>query len=183
MTRLFGNDWNDNDELMQLFFNLNRLASETERDLEEFLEKIEFIIRQYFRYTDSPLQLYDFFLNVASTMAFISEEFDMGLFLSKIEDFIDKSIFLDKLDEVIGERKQEKQELDEELANLQLDILEAKSIKTLVLKKTFYNPTEQKLRAQLQEGKILKVVIRKLAIALEKLKKEKQDLIELINEP
>lgn len=145
MIRLFGNDWNDNNELMQLFFNLNRLAIETDRDLDEFLVKIEFMIRQYHRYSDTPLKLYDFSLNIASIMTFISETFDMGLFVSKVENFIDKSIFLDKLNEVISERKQEKADLDEKLINLQIEVNNLMNTKTLLMAKILGKDTEEEL--------------------------------------
>lgn len=164
MKRLFGDDWNDNNELMQLFFDLNRLASETkERDLEAFLVKIEFMIRQYHRYSNNPLKLYDFSLNVASSMTFISEKFDIELFVNQIEDFIDKSIFLDKLDEVINERKQEKTELDEKLINLQIEINNLTNAKTIFTKKLLDNPAERKLEDAVRTNQKLQILIQKIA--------------------
>lgn len=113
MTKLFGEGWENNVDLMQRFFNLNRLAIETGRDLEEFFKDIDFIITQYHRYSDTPLKLYNFNLNIASSMSFVSEAFDMDLYINKIDDFIDENIFLDELTENINNIKEEYNEWQE----------------------------------------------------------------------
>ncbi len=163
MVRLFGDDWNDNNELMQLFFDLNRLASETNLDLEAFLVKIEFMICQYYRYSDKPLKLYDFSLNVASSMTFISDTFDMELFINKVEAFIDKTIFLDKLDEVITGKMENLEELKEKINKAQERFGSLTKAETIFMKKLLDNPAERKLENVVRINQNLQILIQKIA--------------------
>lgn len=94
MAKLFWNGWEDDIDRMQRFFDLNRLANKTDRNLDDFLKKVEFAISQYFRYSDAPLKLFDIFLDISSNITFLEDGYNIEKFTKVFESVYDNHIFI-----------------------------------------------------------------------------------------
>jgi len=121
MSKLFGNDWSDDDELMQLFFNFNQLANKTERDLDDFLKVIYSIISQYYRYSDTPRKLFDIFLDISSNMTFLENGYDVEEFTNIFERIYDKCVFIIDLEEEYGSIEEFKKSKEEEIEEIRVE--------------------------------------------------------------
>ncbi len=121
MTMLFGDEWKNDIELMQLFFNFNQLADKTERDLYDFLKVIYNIISQYYRHSDTPLKLFDIFMDISSNMTFLEDGYDVEEFTKIFEDFYDKCVFIKDLEKDYGSIEEFKESKEEEIEEIRVE--------------------------------------------------------------
>jgi len=90
-----------NDELIQLIFNLKRLANKSGTTLKEFLGDIERITDNYYRFSRNTTKLFDFFMDVSSNLNLdvIAESVEIDKLIELIENFIDEKMYLNELHE------------------------------------------------------------------------------------
>ncbi len=93
------------DEKTQLKYELNQLASQTGRDLNEFLSDINDIFSEWSRYSDNPIEEFDYFYYLAILLKKLKTE-DEGV----IFDFLKNAI---KEDKDLEEFKEKKEYLNE----------------------------------------------------------------------
>lgn len=118
MTKLFWEDWEGDIDLIQLFFDYNQLANKTGRDLDDFLKVIYNIISQYYRYSDTPIKLFDIFMDISSNMTFLEDGYDVEEFTTIFEEFYDECIFIKDLKKEYGSIEEFKEAKEEEIQEI-----------------------------------------------------------------
>lgn len=107
-----------NDDIIQLIFNLKRLANKSGQTLKEFLEDIEHIIDQYYKHTNNPIKLFDFICDVSHGMEIVNKSFDIDKLIELIDNFIDKNIYIDELYKKFNSIEKFKEAKEKELTEI-----------------------------------------------------------------
>lgn len=124
LTEIFTYKNKSEESVIDLIFNLRRIANKSgKEDLGDFIESIEFIFDQYYKYSSNPIKLFDIFLDISSNMAFLEDGYNIEEFTKIFEDFYDKCIFIKDADEYLAESKAEREDITAELKKMWNDFL------------------------------------------------------------
>jgi len=120
MGKLFGDGWEDDIELMQNFFNFNQLADKSERDLKEYFKSLFYALSQYYRYTNTPIKLFDIFMDISSNLTFFENGYNIDEAVEVYEEFYDECIFIRELKEEYGSIEEFKEAKEQEIEDIRV---------------------------------------------------------------
>lgn len=89
--------------VLDLIFNLKRIANETGSELGDFIESIELIFDKYHKKTENPVKLFNFLLEISENMNVITDHIDVNVLITVIDKFVNREIEMEQAEEFIAD--------------------------------------------------------------------------------
>jgi len=188
------------DEIKPLIYMLKAQANELDITLYDYLKDINKVQNKFLRLTDTPERFYYVFCELANNFSVITEHINAENLISVIDNFYNREIEFEKIEEYLLEQKQEcddyinnkKEELMgllQQINEAQNKIIEAKeelhkltSTQSIMIQKIFENPHLEKLEKSEIKINSLQILLQKIAKEAVQHKTENIKLKDLIKE-
>jgi len=188
------------DEIKPLIYMLKAQANELDITLYDYLKDINKVQNKFLRLTDTPERFYYVFCELANNFSVITEHINAENLIGVIDNFYNREIEFEKIEEYLLEQKQEcddyinnkKEELMgllQQINEAQNKIIEAKeelhkltSTQSIMIQKIFENPHLEKLEKSEIKINSLQILLQKIAKEAVQHKTENIKLKDLIKE-
>ena len=178
--------------ILELIYNLRKIASDTNRELGELIEDVSFLFEKYNKYSENPVKLFDFLMDVSNNFSLILDNIEPEQFFKVVEGYYERGIYLNDTETYIKEEIipslddyiERKKELGNEIIEMQKELNKITSARTLMLSKLLQQPNKQKLQKALENNNELQIFAQKLAEKAQMLISENQafkKMLEKIN--
>ena len=180
------------DEIMPTLYKLKNQANELDLTLFDYINDISNIMNKFLRLTDNPSRFYYIFCELSNNLSLITENINAQKFVEATENFYDREIEMDKIDDYIRNQeaklidimktaKKEYSELQEKIENSQMELDKLASTKTTLTMKLLEQPTKQKLEKAEKLIQSLKVMNKRLIKKFSTSNTENKNLKEINN--
>lgn len=169
--------------VLDLLFNLRRIGENYGKDLGGFVEDINFVFDKYNKYTDNPIKLLNFLLDVSENLSLIYDCIEPDKFLTMVERYNERDIFINDTETYIRNEIipvldgyiERKEFLKNEIILMQEKLSQITSMEAIMMVKLLENPTEEKLEKANDKIKELNVSLREIVNEGLQYKKENLD--------
>lgn len=159
--------------ILDLIFNLKRIAEVSGSEIGEFIEDIEFIFDKYHKYTEKPIELFNFIVDISSNLSLVFDSIEPEPFLKIVEDYYENGMKFNeakesmieievKAERLVENAKEEYNIWQEEINNAQKECESITSLKSIMLKKMIDEPNLKKLKFAEESVKALQINAHKL---------------------
>ena len=151
---------------IDLIFNLRKIAQQSGSDVGGFMDDIETILGNCYRYSDNTIKLFCFIVDIANNLSLVFDEIEPQRLVEAVERFYDREISMERCEDYIDTwnimRQEEYDKLGEKIRKAQDiydDIIrggkEHQLIETARLRETVDNQKEQinQLKEAIEESK------------------------------
>ena len=91
------------ESVLDLIFNLKRIANDSGMELGEFVEDIEFIFDKIHKHTENPIKLFNFIVDISNSLSLLFNSIEPEPFLEIIQDYYESGLNLNEAKESIIE--------------------------------------------------------------------------------
>ena len=183
LSEIFNYENYTEETVLDLIFNLKRIANGSGIELGEFVEDIEFVFDKIHKHTENPIKLFNFIVDISSNLSLVFNSIEPEPFLKIVEDYYESGLSLNeakdfiseietKAEKLVDELKQEYNDWQERINYAQEEYKSITSLKTIVIKKMMDNPTLEKLKISEERIKEMEKRMEKLqmtnAVLIEK---------------
>ncbi len=177
--------------VLDLIYNLRRIAKESGSELGDFIEDIEFIFNKYHKITENPVKLFNFLLDISENLSLIYDNIEPETFLEIVELYYDKGLQIREVDEYMIENdakaerilKNVKEELDkyqDKINNAQIELQKLTSSKAIWTAKLLEEPNKEKLQKAIKENNELQNLAQLITEKAQMLNSENQELKKML---
>jgi lambda repressor-like predicted transcriptional regulator len=164
------------ESVLDLIFNLKRIANDSGRELGEFVEDIEFIFDRINKYTENPIKLFNFIVNISSNLSLLFNSIEPEPFLEIVQDYYESGLSLKEAKEGMSEIEEKAESLLEKVKeeynywqergdNAQEEYQSIASLQMVFLNKMIEAPNKEKLGETEEKLKIAENRIRDLEMS------------------
>ena len=103
LTEIFNYENYTEESVLELVYNLKRIAKESGKDLGAFVEDLSYIFDMYYKHSPNPIKLFDFLLGISEHLSLIYDNIEPKAFNEIVELYYNKGIFIKDADEYLAD--------------------------------------------------------------------------------
>jgi len=173
--------------VLELIFNLKKIANDSGIDLGEFIEDIEFIFDKINKYIENPIKLFNFIVDISSNLSLAFDSIEPEPFLEIVDLYYDKGLQIREADEYIAEIeikaerllenvKPEYNKYQNKINCSRQELNQLTSNNSLMTAKLLQQPNKEKLQKAMNRNNELQSFANIITIKAQVLDKKNQEL-------